>query len=66
MGSEPGNVVLPTVYPLPSVDASDLPQSIRSNIEAIGSIAGLQKQVMSLTEKTYVGEEGFTSFNLSK
>ncbi|GJX88731.1 hypothetical protein Tco_0340745 [Tanacetum coccineum] len=66
MGSGPRNVVLPTVDPLLSVDDSDLPLSIRLNIEAIGSIVDLQKQVMSLTEKTYVGEEGFTSFNLSK
>lgn len=51
MGSEPGNGVLPTVYPLPSTDASDLPQSIRSNIEAIGSITGLHNQQVSITQE---------------
>lgn len=42
MGSEPGNVAPPNVEPAASSEILDLPQNIRSNIEAMGSITGLK------------------------
>jgi hypothetical protein len=42
MGSEPGNEASPKVSPWASVEVSNLPQSIRWNIDAKGSMIGLE------------------------
>lgn len=51
MGSEPGNDAPPSVWPSASLEASVLPQSIRWNIDAMGSMTGLHSSQQETCEK---------------